>query len=204
MVLQTPGLEGAVGFVVAGGQSRRMGADKALLAWGPSTLLDDALARLGQVVADVRILAGSQPAYQDRGRPVHPDALEGAGSLGGIYTGLLELERAPGLFLAVDLPFVPVPLLSRLLELLPGYDAVVPVSPGGPEPLCAVYAPACREPIRGRIQSGQLKMTAFWPDVRVREVGPSELRAFGDPLLMFRNLNTPEDYQRAGARFKAP
>jgi molybdopterin-guanine dinucleotide biosynthesis protein A len=87
---------------------------------------------------------------------------------------------------------------------LPGRDAVVPVSPGGPEPLCAVYAPACREPIRRRIQSGQLKMTAFWPDVRVREVGPSELRAFGDPGLMFRNLNTPEDYEQAAARFKAP
>ena len=124
-----------------------MGRDKALLAWGPTTLLDDALARLGQVVTDVRILAGSQPAYLDRGRPVLTDALEGGGALGGIYTGLLELERAPGLFLAVDLPFVSAPLLARLLELAPGYDAVVPVSPGGPEPLCAVYAPACRDPL---------------------------------------------------------
>ncbi|HKC14115.1 MAG TPA: molybdenum cofactor guanylyltransferase [Vicinamibacteria bacterium] len=204
MVLPAPGLEGVVGFVVAGGHSRRMGTDKALLAWGPATLLDDALARLGQVVADVRILAGSQPAYSDRGRPVHEDALPGGGSLGGIYTGLLELERAPGLFLAVDLPFVPVLLLARLLELAPGYDAVVPVSPGGPEPLCAVYAPACREPIRRRLQDGQLKMTAFWPEVRVREVGPSELQAYGDPGLMFRNLNTPEDYEEAARRLRAP
>ncbi len=180
-----------------------MGKDKALLAWGSSTLLDDALARLRQVVADVRILAGSKPAYLDRGRPVLTDALEGGGALGGIYTGLLQLEGAPGLFLGVDLPFVPAPLLARLLELCPGHDAVVPVSPGGPEPLCAVYAPACREPIRRRLDRGQLKMTAFWPDVRVREVGPSELQAFGDPGLMFRNLNTPEDYEEAGGRFRA-
>jgi molybdopterin-guanine dinucleotide biosynthesis protein A len=204
VVLQAPGLEGAIGFVVAGGQSRRMGTDKALLAWGPGTLLDDALARLGQVVVDVRILAGSQPAYLDRGRPVLADALEGGGSLGGIYTGLLQLERTPGLFLGVDLPFVPVLLLARLLELAPGWDAVVPVSPGGPEPLCAAYAPACREPILRRLQQGQLKMTAFWPDVRVREVGPSELQAYGDPGLMFRNLNTPEDYEEAARRFRAP
>ncbi len=203
MVLQASGLTGAIGFVVAGGQSRRMGKDKALLAWGPSTLLDEALSRLGQVVADVRILAGSKPAYLDRGRPVHTDALEGGGALGGIYTGLLQLERAPGLFLGVDLPFVPASLLARLLELAPGHDAVVPVSPGGPEPLCAVYAPACREPIRRCLDGWQLKMTGFWPDVRVREVGLSELKAFGDPGLMFQNLNTPEDYEEAAGRFRA-
>jgi len=46
-------------------------------------------------------------------------------------------------------------------------------------------------------------MTGFWPDVRVREVGLSELKAFGDPGLMFQNLNTPEDYEEAAGRFRA-
>ncbi len=204
MVLQAAGLAGAVGFVVAGGQSRRMNRDKALLPWGPSTLLDHALDRLGQVVTDVRILAGSRLRYGDRGRPVLTDAVAGAGALGGIYTGLLHLDRGPGLFLGVDLPFIPPSLLARLLELAADHDAVVPRSPSGFEPLCAVYAPACREPIRHCLETSRLKMTAFWPEVRVREVGPPELRAFGDPALMFRNLNTPEDYEGAGGALKAP
>jgi molybdopterin-guanine dinucleotide biosynthesis protein A len=203
VVIQATELRSAVGFVVAGGQSRRMGQDKALLAWGRSTLLDHALARLEQLVSDVRILAGPRPAYLDRGRPVLTDAME-AGALGGIYTGLLELDRSPGIFLGVDLPFVPPSLLVRLLELWPGHDAVVPVSPGGPEPLCALYAPACREPVRRCLDRGQLKMTAFWPEVRVRQVGPSELAGFGDPGLVFRNLNTREEYEEAARTFMAP
>jgi molybdopterin-guanine dinucleotide biosynthesis protein A len=191
VVVQAPGL---IAFVVAGGHSRRMGRDKALLPWGRSTLLDHALERLRQVTPDVRILSGPEPRYAGRGFREHPDVVPDAGALGGVYTGLGEVGDGRGLFLAVDLPLVPVALLARLAELGAGADAVVPVSPGGPEPLCAVYGASCREPIRRRLAAGERKMTAFWPEVRVREVGVDELLAFGDPERLFRNLNRPEDY----------
>jgi molybdopterin-guanine dinucleotide biosynthesis protein A len=182
-----------VGFVVAGGDSQRMGRDKALLPWGGADLLDHAIARLRAVTDDVRILCGPRTRYLDRGLPVHPDLAPGAGPLGGVLTGLAAAPDRPGLFLAVDLPHVPVALLARLVERAGGRDAVVPVSPRGPEPLCALYGPACREPIRRRVAAGDLKMTAFWPEVRVLQPGAAELREFGDPEGMFRNLNAPED-----------
>jgi molybdopterin-guanine dinucleotide biosynthesis protein A len=174
-----------------------MGRDKALLAWGATTLLDHALDRLRPICADVGILSGAERRYEDRKVPVHPDVRTDAGALGGVYTGLLALERPYGLFLAVDLPLVPAALLRHLLALAPGHDAVVPVSPAGPEPLCAVYAKACRRPVERRLESGELKMTSFWPDVRVREVGPEELAEFGEPGQLFFNINSPEDYQQA-------
>lgn len=177
-----------------------MGRDKGLLPWGAATLLDHALARLREVCGEVRILSGPAVRYADRGVPVDVDVLSDAGALGGVLTGLLRLEGKPGLFLGVDTPFVPVGLLRRLLELAEGHDAVVPVSRHGPEPLCAVYRPTCLEPIRRRIASGALKMTAFWPEVRVREVSEDELAGFGDLELLFRNLNAPEDYDWALAR----
>ena len=182
-----------VGFAVAGGESLRMGRDKALLPWGDSDLLDHALARLRAVAADVRILCGAERRYLDRGRPVEPDLARGVGPLAGVLTGLTAARGSPGLFLAVDLPRVPVALLARLVERLAGWDAVVPVSPRGPEPLCAAYGPACLEPIRARIAAGDFKMTAFWPEVRVLRLEPTELAAFGDPADLFRNLNAPED-----------
>jgi molybdopterin-guanine dinucleotide biosynthesis protein A len=182
-----------VGFAVAGGESLRMGRDKALLPWGDADLLDHALARLRAVAGDVRILCGAERRYLERGLPVEPDLVLGVGPLGGVLTGLTAARGRPGLFLAIDLPQVPVALLARLVERGAGWDAVVPVTPRGPEPLCAVYGPRCREPIRGRIAAGDFKMTAFWPEVRVRELGPAELREFGDPEEIFRNLNTPED-----------
>jgi molybdopterin-guanine dinucleotide biosynthesis protein A len=95
----------------------------------------------------------------------------------------------------VDLPRVPVALLARLVALAEGADAVVPLSSHGPEPLCAVYGPACLEPIRRRVAAGESRMTSFWPGMRVREVRASELAAFGDPDDLFRNLNTPADLE---------
>jgi molybdopterin-guanine dinucleotide biosynthesis protein A len=194
----------AVGFAVAGGQSQRMGEDKALLKWGASTLLDHTLERLRGACGEVRILSGPQPRYADRGVPVDVDAVAGAGAASGLLTGLAHLHatqaHGPGLFLAVDLPEAPIPLLAHLLALAADFDAVVPISAGGPEPLCAAYGVACLAPLRAHLARGDCKLTCFWPDVRVREVGVRELQAFGDPALMFRNVNTPEEYRSATER----
>ncbi len=182
------------GFVVAGGRSVRMGRDKALLPWNGATLLDRAIARLSAVCDDVTILCGPERRYADRGVPVAVDVVADAGSLGGVLTGLTLLNGAAGLFLAVDVPQVGVDLLKHLVELSAEADVVVPVSPNGPEPLCAIYSAACLAPVTRAFEREAFKMTSFWPEVRVREVTGAELEAFGDPVQLFRNVNTPEDY----------
>ncbi len=189
-----------VGFAVAGGRSQRMGRDKALLPWGQADLLDHALARLASVTDDVRILAGAEPRHTERGVPVEVDSAPDLGPLAGL---LAALESAPGgaLLLGIDLPLIPTTLLVHLATLARDgdADAIVPVSPRGPEPLCAAYGPGCLSPIRLRVANRDLKMTSFWPDLRVRKVGPDRLAAFGDPDDLFLNVNTPEDYERARA-----
>lgn len=186
----------AVGFVVAGGRSRRMARDKALLPWGNGTLLDHAIARLRECCGTVRILSGAETRYLDRGLPVDPDDVPDAGPLGGLVTGLSRLADAPGVFLAVDVPRVPVELLAHLLALAADWDAVVPVSADGPQPVSAVYRASCLDPVRRRLAAGDRTMTCFWPDVRVRAVGVDELAAFGSPAALFANVNTPEDFRR--------
>jgi molybdopterin-guanine dinucleotide biosynthesis protein A len=183
----------ATGFVVAGGQSRRMGRDKALLPWAGVTLLDRALRTLQQVCGRVSILCGPVARYEDRGVPLLVDRLHGAGPLAGVIAGLETLGEEPGAFLAVDLPGVPAALLADLIRRSAEADAVVPLSSSGPEPLCAVYTRACLEPARRRIAAGERRMTSFWPDVRVATVPWAELAPFGDPAVMFRNINTAHD-----------
>ncbi len=187
----------AVGFALAGGDSRRMGRDKALLHWGGGDLLAHALARLREVVPEVRILAGGERRYAERGVPVDTDAVSGQGPAAGLLAGLEAAAGRTALLLAVDLPLVPTALLSRLLDLAPGFDAVVPVSPRGPEPLCAAYGPGCLEPLRRRVAAGQLAMSSFWPDVRVRRLEAAEVAAFGPPERVFLNVNGPADYEAA-------
>jgi molybdopterin-guanine dinucleotide biosynthesis protein A len=184
------------GFVVAGGESQRIGRDKALLAWGEGTLLDHAVRRLTACCNDVRILCGQEARYAECGLPLVLDRVADAGPLGGVLSGLESLDGELGLFLGVDLPGVSVALLRHLVERAPGHDAVVPRSVKGAEPLCAVYGRTCLPAIRSRVAGGELKMTSFWPEVRVLEVGFAELSAFGAPSDLFLNLNEPADYDQ--------
>ena len=186
--------------MVAGGRSARMGRDKAALPWGGGDLLDHAVATLSAVTGDVRILCGPDMRYEDRGRPVIADAVADVGGLAALVTALRALEAAQtAVLIAVDLPLVRADLLRELLARSEGWDVVVPVSPSGAEPFAAVYRASCREAVEQACAEGRLKMTAFWRDVRVREVPAQELSAFGDPAQVFCNVNTPGEYARAKA-----
>jgi molybdopterin-guanine dinucleotide biosynthesis protein A len=174
-----------------------MGRDKALLPWRGTTLLDHTLRRLRDVCSEAWILCGPEDRYREHGQTL-VDAVAGAGPLGGVGAALGRLPAGGlGLFLAVDLPHVPSALLWRLVSLAPGFDAVVPMTGKGPEPLCAVYGQGCLGPILRRLDAAERKMTCFWPDVRVRLVGEAELAGFGKPARLFWNINTPEDLAAA-------
>lgn len=183
--------------MVAGGASRRMERDKALLPWNTTDLLGHALGRLAEVSEQVRILAGPECRYADRGVPLVTDASPGTGPLAGILAGLDSAAERAGLFLAVDLPLVPSAWLARLLELGQGFDAVVPSSTRGPEPLCALYGPRCREPIRRQLAAGSFRVSSFWREVRLRLLRPEELASREEVDRRFQNLNAPEDYAMA-------
>jgi molybdenum cofactor guanylyltransferase len=191
--------DAVVGFVVAGGKSRRMGRDKALLGWGGATLLDHAIGTLGTVCSDVRVLSGLQRRYTDRGRAVVVDAAPEAGPLAALAAALAAAAPRPAILLAVDMPFVPAELLRYLADTLAGWDVVVPVIPSGPEPLCAAYGATCLDPVRDALAAGERKMTSFWPRVRVLTHSADDLARFGAPDRMFRNLNDPSDYTGAGS-----
>lgn len=194
MVVPLPGpLSGALGFVLAGGQSRRMGRDKALLPWGGATLLEHALARLRPLCDEVFVLCGPGARYAELGAPLLLDPVADQGPLAGLLAGLERLDQRPGLFLAVDVPRVPTELLASLLSAVAGHAAAVPVLEGGPEPLVAAYSRACLEPARRRFAAGERRLTCFWPDVDVHRLGPDELVRFGPPERVFANWNAPGD-----------
>jgi len=196
-----------VAFVMAGRRSTRMGADKALLPWGRTTLLGNAASRLRAVTGDVRVLCGPQPRYEGLGYAVVTDDAgdapkgaghAGAGPLAGLLAALRAIEGAHALILAVDLPLVTTEVLAALAAVRAQGDAVVPFTARGPEPLCAVYASACAEAVARRLGAGERRMSSFWPDVHVRRFEGPELERLGDPDRLFRNLNAPEDYSAAG------
>jgi molybdopterin-guanine dinucleotide biosynthesis protein A len=186
-----------VGFVVAGGQSRRMGRDKALLPWDGGTLLDHAITRLRAVCGEVRILSGGEARYGDRGLPVDVDGVADGGPLAGLAIALSVAAPRAVLLLGVDMPFVTVALLACVRDARAGWDAAVPVLAQGAEPLCAAYGPTCSVAVQEALGSGQRKMTSFWPRVGVRTLGEEDLAQFGPTVRLFQNLNDPSEYAAA-------
>ncbi len=186
------------GAILAGGQSRRYGAPKALATIGGVPIVERVRKALAEVCTDVILIANDEALYAGLGLPTRPDARQGFGVLGGILTALYwarEEGRPGALAVACDMPFLSPDLLRRLLELTDGADVVAPESEGrrGVEPLCAWYGVGCIPAIEAEFERGERHIVGFFDDVRVRRLPLDEVHAFGDPDILFLNVNTPED-----------
>ncbi|HVF44058.1 MAG TPA: molybdenum cofactor guanylyltransferase, partial [Pyrinomonadaceae bacterium] len=189
------------GFILAGGASSRMGADKAGLSLGGETLV----ARVGRALAGTTSrtsVVSSRAGHQGFNLPVVPDAYAGAGALGGLHAALAACSAPWALVVSCDLPFVTPELFARLASFAADeLDAVAPVQPDGrPQPLCALYsARACLRVAERLLDGGELRPRALLGRVRTRWVTPAELSDLTRAELFFTNLNTPADYERAKA-----
>jgi molybdenum cofactor guanylyltransferase len=185
------------GVILAGGKSRRMGRDKAFLPFGKGLLIERVIEVIQQVTDDIILITNTPEQYQRFGLPMFADVIIEAGSLGGIYTGLMSAKTPYSLCLACDMPFVKPEFLRFLCETAAEADVVIPKNAEDFQPLCAVYAQTCREPIRQRIEAGRLKITGFFDQVRVRVVEGGLLARYDPHDVMFFNANTPEEYAKA-------
>jgi molybdopterin-guanine dinucleotide biosynthesis protein A len=189
------------GFILAGGESSRMGRDKALLELDGVPLLVRT-ARLVESVAGSPTVVGNPEAYRSLGLRVIADDCPGAGPLGGIATALRASSAPWNLVVACDLPYLTRSWLAYLISraLASDADAVLPMNVRGAEPLCAMYHKRCEPVIRAALEQGTRKVTEGLESVRVEYLDPSAWKAFDSGGLLFKNMNSPEDYEEARAR----
>lgn len=195
--------QATLGVVLAGGANRRYhGRPKALASVGGERIVDRVVQALSQAADRVVLIANQPESYASLGLETRPDLRPGLGALGGIYTAVAWAEEQHcrgALVTACDMPFVPAPLLRLLVEEASPDEAVVPESDSrrGLEPLCAFYGIACRPAIEAALDAGDRQVISFYSSVRLRKIPRDRLTAFGDPSLLFLNVNTPEDRRRA-------
>ncbi|HEX6625088.1 MAG TPA: molybdenum cofactor guanylyltransferase [Pyrinomonadaceae bacterium] len=195
------------GYILAGGASSRMGADKAALRLGGATFVERVAAALRSITSEVFVVSSKHDAAR-WGLPVVPDLYENSGALGGLHAALTHANtrrgaEAGGRRIAVvscDLPFVTGALMKRLASFCaPEWDAVAPVQEDGrAQPLCAVYESARCGPMADLLlDSGELRPRELLARVRTRWVAFGELAKLDGAALFFMNVNTPEEYERA-------
>ena len=188
-----------MGAVLTGGESRRMGSDKATLVFQDRPLAERAVDALRQVFTEVIVVSNGQPDHETFGVPVVADFYPGCGPLGGLHAAL-QAAAAPQqdvFLLACDMPFVSPELVSYLAghEIAPHTDeaeALVPQMNDRLEPLCAVYSSACLGAATEALVAESFKMQDFLSGIttRVAEITP-DLPFFDSNL--FSNVNRPGD-----------
>lgn len=187
-------------LVLAGGASQRMGTNKALLPVGErETLVSRVVAGLRPLSDDIVLVSNSPQLYADLDVRHASDRFLGAGPLAGLHAGLQAAQHAWSLSIACDMPLVSHRLVRYMVLVTTGYQAVVPRVGRSVEPLHALYHRSCLAAIEARLESGERRMIAFYPDVRVRYVEAREIALFDREGHTFANANTPEDWARLKA-----
>ncbi|MGA2879161.1 MAG: molybdenum cofactor guanylyltransferase [Bryobacteraceae bacterium] len=184
----------ASGFVLAGGASKRMGQDKALLPYRGTTLVEH-VAKIVKEAAGSVTLIGDPDRLGHLGLAVFPDELPGCGPASGIYTALRITETDWNLVVACDMPSVSAELLGELLRRAETAErnCVTAMGPyGQPEPLCAVYHRRCLPALTRSIRDKRLRMRDF-----VKEIGAIWVKVDASELA---NVNTPPEWAEFEAK----
>lgn len=198
-------------IILAGGASRRLGVDKRRLRlWGEHgpTLLERTLATAGELCDEALVVLNDPEQWPALPARLVRDAYPGAGPLGGVYTGLEACANPFALVLACDMPFLKRELLAAMLAVPRDYDllalrARVPRATRNDldlEPLHAIYGRACLPAIRHVLETGERRMTAFFPRMRIRVLEREEYAAYDPDGLALFSLNTPEQLEQARRR----
>ena len=189
-------------FILAGGESTRMGRNKALLEFGGQPLILRIAALLSSVVAQPTVIAPLEK-FRGFGLPMIADDYPGFGPLGGIATALRATNKDWNLIVGCDLPFLTREWLAYLIQRasLSRADVVLPHSEGGAEPLCAAYRNRCLPSITAALQRGTKKVTDGLADLYVENIAFEEAKPFDSKGLLFKNMNSPSDCEEVQARF---
>ncbi len=188
-------------IILAGGKSIRLGRDKLVEKIGTTSLLEQVVSTVRPLSKKILIVTANERTFTEYAdRPdilVVTDIIPGQGSLGGIYTGLVNSDLRHNLVLAADMPFLSVPLLRYMIEVSDGFDFILPRIGTLYEPLHAVYSKECIGPIKTLFENQKKMIIELFNYVRVRYVDREEVDRYDPNHLSFFNINTATDLNKA-------
>lgn len=186
--------------IQAGGESRRMGTDKALVPFLGVPLIERVIARLAGLGDELVVTANQPGAYRYLNLPIFSDLLPGRGALGGLYTALHAASQPLVAVVACDMPFANAGLLAAQRDLLlaEGADAVIPRTSGGTEPFHALYRrEACLPAVQAALEAEKWRVDAWFPNANIHFLTPEETRLHDSLGIAFWNVNTLDELVRA-------
>ncbi|MFV0375958.1 MAG: molybdenum cofactor guanylyltransferase [Mangrovibacterium sp.] len=192
------------GIILAGGQSKRMGTNKAFVPLNGKLLIDYAFDVLTEVTPHIVMSVGTEIVHYKNLAAVQ-DIFPGSGPLGGIHSALQHSETEMNLVLSCDMPFVSVELLQFLIEEATKNqsDVTLPVDEHGDwQPLCAVYRKRILPHLENAILQKEFKLKMVIGKVNYNAISIGKVYKFYHPNA-FLNMNTPEDIKVISKKLKS-
>jgi len=186
--------------IQAGGQSTRMGEDKALKLFLGRPLIQRVIEQLSPIADEIIVTTNRPAEYTFLNLRLVSDLKPGRGALGGLYTAIASATHPIVAVVACDMPFASPMLIEAASRLLVENEAdvVIAKSDEGYEPLHAVYRrETCLPAIEQSIEADQWKVIAWFPQVKVHILLPEDIMRYDASGLAFWNVNTPEEFARA-------
>jgi molybdopterin-guanine dinucleotide biosynthesis protein A len=186
--------------IQAGGQSSRMGEDKALKTFLGRSLIQRVIERLDPVADEIIATTNHPEDYDFLNLRLFSDLKPDRGALGGLYTAIASAAHPIVAVVACDMPFASAKLIETMSRLLveEEADVVIAKSEEGYEPFHAVYRrETCLPAIESAIEADQWKVIAWFPQVKVRVLTLEEIKSADPDGLAFWNVNTPEEFVQA-------
>ncbi|MCK9230599.1 MAG: molybdenum cofactor guanylyltransferase [Syntrophales bacterium] len=185
------------GIILAGGESSRMGENKAFIEFGGERLLDRTITLFRDLFDELILVTNDPRAYLDLDLTIVTDIIPGKGALGGIYSGLFFTRSERAFVAPCDMPFLNRSFIAWMLSQADDCDVLVPAPADGPQPLHAVYSRRCLSAMKKLIDDDRLQIKLLFKRCRTVEIPPRVLKSFDPEGLMFRNINSPEDLDEA-------
>jgi len=184
------------GVILAGGKSKRMGTNKAFLEINGQRMIDQIVDIFKNTFEEVILVTNSPIEYLHLDLRIVTDLVPNKGALGGIYTGLFFSSFQHVFVAACDMPFLNREFIDYMVSKVDNFDIVVPRSRDGLQPLHAIYSKRCIRHIEAQLELDDLKITNFYPKVRVKEISHHEILSFDPKSSLFFNINTTEDMEK--------
>jgi molybdopterin-guanine dinucleotide biosynthesis protein A len=186
--------------VLAGGESRRMGQNKALIPFLDQPLIERVVKRLAPYADELLVITNNPELYAFLGVQLVPDILPGRGALGGLFTALSSSRQPLTAVVACDMPFVnPFLLLALSNELIDGHwDVAVPEPGGVGQPFHSVYRrETCLPVIEAAIKADKWRADAWFGEVRVKYFRSEDIAPYDPQQVAFINVNTPDEWKES-------
>lgn len=187
-------IPGVTGVILAGGESSRMGSNKALLPYRGGRFIEAIHSQLASIFSEVLLVTNRPEQYNFLPCRKVMDLYAGMGVLAGIHSGLYHSSNQAIFAVACDMPYLVDGLVRHLAGRADAGGVLIPESPGGLEPLHAVYGKGCLAAIEATLLSGQRRIVSFFDRTNVSRMNLEQVAFFDPAFVSFLNINTPGEY----------